>query len=106
MVFPLTIAALRMQPLEPCDQFRGQLDAFRVDTEAATVDFAFAGDHIEIAAGCLGVEDSAVVILNLFKTAETALLAFGFPRFGCGSFITFLGFLHKSPSSSRRAVLN
>ena len=64
-----------MQPFEGCDELRGQLDAFRIDAEAALVDLAFAGDNIEIAAGCLGIEDSAVVILNLFKTAETALLA-------------------------------
>jgi len=65
-----------MQPLEPCDQFRGQLDAFRVYAEAALVDLAFPGNNIEIAAGGLGIEDSAVVIFNLFKTAETALPAF------------------------------
>ena len=64
-----------MQPFEGCDELGGQLDALRVYTEAAPVDLAFSGDNIEIAAGCLGIEDSAVVIFNLFKAAETALLA-------------------------------
>jgi hypothetical protein len=63
-----------MEPLECCDKFRGQLDAFRVDCRAALVDLAFAGDNIEIAAGCLGVKDRAVVIFYLFKAAETALV--------------------------------
>ena len=65
-----------MQPLEGCNEFRGQLDAFRIDFGAALVDFAFPGDNIEIAAGRLGIEDSALVAFNLFKTAETALPAF------------------------------
>jgi hypothetical protein len=65
-----------VQPFERCDELRGQLDTFGVDAEAATINLAFSGDNIQIAAGDLGVEDRAVVIFDFFKTAETALVAF------------------------------
>lgn len=64
-----------MQPLESRDKLRGQLDAFGIDAEATIVDLAFSCDNIEIATWCLGVEDGAVLVFNLFKTAETALVA-------------------------------
>lgn len=65
-----------MQPFEGCNKLGGELDAFRIDAEAALVDLAFAGDQIEVAAGDLGIEDRAVVIFNLLKTAEAALSAY------------------------------
>jgi hypothetical protein len=64
-----------VEPFELRHHFRGQLDAFRVDFCAASVDLASAGDNIQIAAGGLGVEDSSVIIFYLFKTAEAALIA-------------------------------
>ena len=64
-----------MQPFQLRHQLRSQLNAFRINPEAASVDLASAGDYVQIAAGGLGIEDSAVIIFNLFKAAETALVA-------------------------------
>jgi hypothetical protein len=91
-----TIAALRVQPFERCDELRGQLNAFRIDAEAALVDLAFPGDHIEIAARRLGIEDRSVVVFDFLKAAETALPALCFPRFGRSSFCTFPSCIHIS----------
>lgn len=63
-----------MQPFEGRDELGSQFDAFGVDLGAALVNLAFSADDIKIAAGCLGVENRAVVIFYLFKTAETALI--------------------------------
>jgi hypothetical protein len=63
-----------VQPFQLRHKFRGELNAFRINDEAATVDLASAADYIQIAAGGLGVEDRAVIIFNLLKTAETALV--------------------------------
>ena len=60
-------------------QFGGQLDAVGIDLEAALEDLATAGDHVQIAAGGLGVDDPAPAILQLFETAAAALFAEGIP---------------------------
>ena len=93
----MTVAAVRVQPFEGGDELGGQLDAFGVDAEAALVDLTFPGDNIKIAAGGLGIENGAVVIFDLFKTAETALPAACFPLAVCSSrFLILPRFFHKS----------
>lgn len=74
--FSSPIAARRMQPFKFWHQFRGQLNALRINAETALIDLASAGDYVQIAAGRLGIKDSAVIIFNLFKTAEAALVTF------------------------------
>lgn len=71
----MPITALRVEPFKGWYQLRSQLDALRVDGEAVIVDLAEAGYHIQVAAGGLGVEYGAVVILVFFKAAEAALAA-------------------------------
>jgi hypothetical protein len=51
------------------------LDAFGVDFKAPAIDLALSGYDIQITAWCLGVENGPVVVLELFKAAETALVA-------------------------------
>ena len=78
----LAVAAFIVEPVELLHQFRCQLDAVRVDGEAAGVDAAAAGDHVQVAAGGPGKEDGTPFVLQLFETAESAVGTEGFPLFG------------------------
>ncbi len=69
------ICAIGRQPVQLGNQFCCQLHAIRVDLETTCKDLAATGDHIQIAAGGLGVDDLAAAILQLFKAASAALIA-------------------------------
>lgn len=75
----LSVATLVMKPVELFYQLGGQLDAGRIDGEAAGIDAALAGYHVQVAAGGLGEEDGAPFVLQFFEAAETAMGAEGFP---------------------------
>jgi hypothetical protein len=60
-------------------QLRGKLDTVGIDLEAAFEYLATTADHVQIAAGGLGVDDPAPAILQLFEAAAAALLAEGIP---------------------------
>ena len=68
-----------MEPSQFPDQFFGELDALRVDLEAALIDVAFAADHVQVATGDGGMEDGPFLVLDLLEAAEPALPADGFP---------------------------
>jgi hypothetical protein len=52
-----------------------------VDLETPLENLAAAGDHIQITARGLGVNDLAATILQLFKTAAATLFTKGIPLF-------------------------
>ena len=68
-----------MEPAQLPDEIRGEFDAFRVDVEAALIDFALPRDDIQITARGPGEKYRAAVVLDLFKAAEAAPCAEGFP---------------------------
>ena len=75
----LPVGASVMEPAQFPDEIRGKLDAFRVDGEAPFIDPAFPCDHIQVTTRGPGEEYGAVVVLDLFKAAEAAPCAEGFP---------------------------
>jgi len=69
------ICAIGRQPVQLGDQLCCQLHTIRVDLETAFKDLAAPGDHIQVAAGGLGVDNLAAAILQFFKAASAALIA-------------------------------
>lgn len=84
-----------MQPLDLGHQLRRQLDTFGVDAEAPVVDLACSCCNIQVAARGLRVENRAIVVFKLFKTAEAALVALCFPTPRVFLYLLFLKFSHK-----------
>jgi hypothetical protein len=75
----LTVSAVTREPTKGRDQLGRQLHAAGVDGKASFENLAAATYHIQITAGGLRVEDIPPLILQLFKTAATALFAEGVP---------------------------
>ena len=69
------IAAVTRQPAQGRHQFCRQFDAFGIDGKTVVIHPALAGDHIKIAAGGPGVEDGALLILDLLEAAAAAASA-------------------------------
>jgi hypothetical protein len=82
------IAAIMWKPAQLGHHLGCQLYAMGIDLEAPFKDFAVAGDHIQIAACGLGVDNLAPAVLQLFKTAAAALLAKGIPLFSIAGHIS------------------
>jgi len=64
-----------MQPFDCFYQFWCKLDAFGVDFKTPVIDLALSGHDIQITAWRLGVENGPIVVFELFKAAEPALVA-------------------------------
>jgi hypothetical protein len=75
------IAAVARQPAQDRHQLRCQLDALGIDGKTVVVNPALTGYHIQVAAGSLGVEDRAALVLNFFKTTVAAASTERFPFF-------------------------
>ncbi len=73
------VSAVMGQPAQVRHQFRRQFDTLGIDGETVLVDPALARDHIQIAAGGLGVEDRTAFVLDLLETAAAAAPAEGLP---------------------------
>jgi hypothetical protein len=88
-----------MEPVQTSDQLGGEFHAIGVYFKAALIDLAQSGNDIQIAAWRLGKKDVAVIVLDLFETAEAATVADLFPPLffiyvvlHCLTFIVFQGY--------------
>jgi hypothetical protein len=87
------ISAVTRKPSQGPDQFRSQFYTTWIDLKTAFKNFALATDNVKKAARCLGVEDIAALIFNLFKTAAATLFATAIPIRIFGGYVSHHLFL-------------